>query len=246
MNTFKTTTEIKSETRELLLGKYGPFISAILLIELSTGLITLLTSISNSYTLVGQIISFITTLIVELIYVIFTVGLNYFALNIGLGREYKATNIFYGFTYKTDKILICQLILVAIGVVCLLPAIALGILFYVIMATAPIAAPMFITIVAIIGIFVFLYYMLKYHFIFYIILDYPDASVKDIFRFSEKLMEGSYFRLFYLYVSFLPYYLLAICSFGIGLLFVAPYQKMAITKFYMDLIDCYYREDDQE
>lgn len=245
MNTFKSTTEIKSEAREVLLGKYGHFISVLLMIELITGVITLTTSLFTSTSVIGQIISIIITLLVELIYVIFAVGLNYFSLNMGLGREYSTSNIFYGFSYKTNKILISQVILFLIYFLCLLPAILLAAIFYLVLPVAPIAAPMFITLAAIIGIFGILYFSLKYQFVFYIILDYPDANIKNIFQFSAMLMEENYFRLFYIYVSFIPYYILAICSLGIGLLFVVPYQKMTITKFYIDLIDCYYRAKEQ-
>ena len=49
-------------------------------------------------------------------------------------------------------------------------------------------------------------------------------------------MKGNVGRLLYLQVSFIPMTLAGLLSFGIGFLFVLPYQNMTYTLFYLDLI----------
>ena len=65
-------------------------------------------------------------------------------------------------------------------------------------------------------------------------VDYPDATVMELFRYCLNVMRGHRVKLFYLYASFLPLYVLAILSMGIGLLFVIPYQNVAVAQFYLD------------
>ena len=67
-------------------------------------------------------------------------------------------------------------------------------------------------------------------------LDYPDLSASDIVKRSVKIMKGKKLQLFYLQLSFLPLYLVAILSFGVGLLWVLPYRNTAFTLFYLDVM----------
>lgn len=246
MNSFKSTTELKAESRELLLGKYHNFIFLMLLIEIITSIPYMLASSFSSRTIISTIICIFIFFLIELLASILKTGYNFYNLNIGLNREAQIHNLFYGFVFKTNHIILSQLILFVIDLICILPSIILSLLFYYISGQASFITPVITAILFVIGVYFAIYFNLKYQFIFYILLDYPDASIKDIFEFSAVLMKGNYFRLFYLYVSLVPYYLLSLCSLGIGFLFVIPYQKMTITKFYMDLIDCYYRQKSQD
>ena len=77
---------------------------------------------------------------------------------------------------------------------------------------------------------------LKYSQVYYLLLDFPDYSAKELLKMSWKLMKGNVGRLLYIQVSFIPISLVALLSCGIGLLFVLPYQNMTYTLFYLDLI----------
>ena len=77
---------------------------------------------------------------------------------------------------------------------------------------------------------------LRYSQVYYLLLDFPDYSAKELLKMSWKLMKGNVGRLLYIQVSFLPLTLAGLLSFGIGLLFVQPYQNMTYTLFYLDLI----------
>lgn len=240
MNHLKTTSALKAETRKLLMGKYRQFILVWLIAELLVGIPTMNISVLSNASLSVRIISVILFILSEFFNAIFMTGINYYSLNVGLNRPYHVRDLFYGFFYRTNCILAVKGILLLINIVCMLPAALLALLFYKGMAAPPAIAPVIIALALAAGGYFMVYFFLRYRFVLFILLDYKDASVKNIFRFSGELMKGSYFRLFYLYVTFIPYYLLCFFSLGIGFLFVMPYQQMTVTKFYMDLIDCYY------
>lgn len=246
MNSVKSTTELKAESRELLIGKYRMFISVWLIMELILGIPSLTVSAFSSNTVISQLIIVLISILSELLAAVFLVGFYYFSLNVGLNRTYKINDIFYGLNYNPNHTILIQGILLLIDMIAAMPAIISWIVLYKIMPATPIFSPIILAIFTIIGAYLAIYFNLKYRFVFYILLDYKTATIKNIFRFSGELMKGNYLRLFYLYVTFLPYYLLSIFSFGIGFLFVIPYQQMTITNFYIDLIDCYYRETHSE
>ena len=72
--------------------------------------------------------------------------------------------------------------------------------------------------------------------VFYLALDYPDLTAGEILRLSLKVMKGKKRQLFIIQLSFLPLYLLGVLSFGIGLFWIVPYQKMTLTLYYLDLM----------
>ncbi|MDE7477352.1 MAG: DUF975 family protein [Lachnospiraceae bacterium] len=71
---------------------------------------------------------------------------------------------------------------------------------------------------------------------FYMILDFPDWSATTILKKSFEVMSGNKFRLFVLYLSFIPSFLLSIFTCGISLIWVIPYLNMALTNFYLDIM----------
>ena len=71
---------------------------------------------------------------------------------------------------------------------------------------------------------------------FFMVLDFPDLSASAILKKSFEVMTGNKFRLFMLYLSFVPSFLLSIFTCGITLIWVLPYMSMAETNFYLDLM----------
>ena len=96
MNSTKTTTELKSIARELLLGKYGSYILALVCIEM---IILVLSSVISVVTageaLWAMILNLLLTIILELIGAVFSVGLIRFTLNISRNQPYELKDIFY-------------------------------------------------------------------------------------------------------------------------------------------------------
>ncbi len=79
------------------------------------------------------------------------------------------------------------------------------------------------------------YFALSFFPAFYILIDDPNISVVACIAKSFQMMKGNKIRLLLLELSFIGWFLLAILSFGIGLLWVTPYYIQSLTNFYLDL-----------
>jgi len=77
---------------------------------------------------------------------------------------------------------------------------------------------------------------ISYSQIYYIYLDDPYLSPKEVMLKSKLLMEGNYGRYLYLLFSFTGVMLLGILSFTIGFIWLTPYMSMTQAEFYRDLI----------
>ena len=69
----------------------------------------------------------------------------------------------------------------------------------------------------------------------YIMIDNPNLGGNDAITESRKMMDGHKLDLFLLDLSFIGWYILSIFTFGILILFVAPYHQAARASFYEDL-----------
>lgn len=80
------------------------------------------------------------------------------------------------------------------------------------------------------------YVSYSYAMIFYVKHDNPDFTWQQCFDESERLMEGNRWRLFKLQLSFIGWEILgAIAFFGIGSLWVSPYQNVSMAIFYEEI-----------
>jgi len=234
MNSTKTTTELKSIARELLLGKYGSYFLAMLCIEIIIFAFSyVITMVTAGESLWANILNLLLTIILELISAVFSVGLIYYTLNISRNQPYGLKDIFYGFTCHPDKAIISKILQFLMDLVCMLPAILFFILYSITEATSIllIVSSLFLVIGGVISVILHL----TFDMVLYTLVDYPDATVMELFRYCADVMKGDRIKLFYLIVSFLPLYALTLLSFGIGVFFVIPYQNVAIALFYQDV-----------
>lgn len=74
-----------------------------------------------------------------------------------------------------------------------------------------------------------------YSMTFYILADNKEMSAMDAIKKSKEMMEGNKMKLFWLSCSFIGWFLLAILTLGIGLIWLAPYISVSIATFYDDL-----------
>ena len=73
----------------------------------------------------------------------------------------------------------------------------------------------------------------------FIVKDNPQLSPNQAINLSMKMMKGHKFDLFYLYLSFIGWILLAMLTLGIGLLWVIPYMQTSMAAFYLDVKNDY-------
>ena len=74
----------------------------------------------------------------------------------------------------------------------------------------------------------------------YILAENPNLSTKEALDLSKKMMNGNKWRLFCLQISFIGWIILCALTFGIGYIFLAPYQKAAEACFYKDISTNYW------
>lgn len=236
---YKTFSQYKSEARAALSGKWG---IAVCMSIISIGITY---AVSELIPLIGTLLS-----------ILFEVGILSFSLKLCCGQKDAANfgDVFYGFKCHPGKALLLYLLqvlyllpgtliyVVLISVSIVLSGAASGALglalpadsFAVTGATAVLILLVFLA-ATVAYIFYSFYITLTYSQIFYILLDYPDLSVTDIWKRSAAIMKGNRMRLFLLNLSFIGWGILAVFTFGIGLLWLMPYITTSQSAFYLDL-----------
>ena len=76
---------------------------------------------------------------------------------------------------------------------------------------------------------------LSYAMTMYIVKDHPELTVNEAIDLSKDMMYGHKYDLFYLYISFIGWYLLSILTLGIGTFWLMPYIESAQASFYEDV-----------
>ena len=94
---------------------------------------------------------------------------------------------------------------------------------------------LFLWAFTIVGFFIKRY---SYFMVSYIIAENPEIPVREAFRLSKKMMYGYKWRTFILEISFLPWYILSLITFGIlGYFFLTPYIYATKAELYAALRD---------
>lgn len=234
MNTFKTSSELKSKAKGQLLGKYGTVIPAFLVVESIIFFIQFLAStVVDRNTIYGMIIYYAVAFIMQLIAAVFALGEARLYLNITCNCPYSVNDIFYGFKQHPDKAIKIQLIILIRESLCLLPAFLFYLLYTYTQLTIII---LLISITGIIGGIAACIIALTYSQVYYLMLDFPHYSAKEIMTISKTLTRGYRGKLFYLSVSFIPLFLLSLFTCCIGYLWVVPYMNATNVQFYLELV----------
>lgn len=76
---------------------------------------------------------------------------------------------------------------------------------------------------------------LSYAMTMYIVKDHPELTVNEAIDLSKDMMYGHKYDLFFLYISFIGWYLLSILTLGIGTFWLMPYIQTAQASFYEDV-----------
>lgn len=72
--------------------------------------------------------------------------------------------------------------------------------------------------------------------LYYILMDFPNMSLKKALRMCTWLMKNNKMRYIGLLIGFVPLLIVSYLSFGIGLIWVSPLIQTASAQFYLDLI----------
>lgn len=230
---YKSSSELKSLAREELSGKYGVPVGILFL----AGLISIIVSVSLSIffetdNVTSYIVYYIVSYIISLLLAVLELGVVKFFMSFCRKQEYQLGDMFWGFKNHPDKIIIFMIILTLIMFGCLVPGIIF--IFFGAFTVQPIV---FVgaVILLIAGVLFGYIIGLSYSMVPYLVVDKTEYSITELMRESKEMMRGHKGRLFYLQISFIGWYLLALLSCGIAMLWIGPYRITTFTFFYMDL-----------
>lgn len=234
MQTYRSSAALKTMAKGQLLGNYPVMAAAFLSVFLIALLLQLITLFfTDQSTVIGTILSDIVTFLIQLLLGILCAGISYMSLKICCKEPVHISDLFYGFQYQPDKMLLIQFLLGGAQALFLLPVLILQLLspdmsgdLYVILF----AVFRFLAAGAACCLSLFLSQAV------FLLLDFADRSPKEILKTSCLLMKGHKKRLFLIWLSFLPLFLLGVFSCGIGFLWAMPYFYVTMANFYMDLM----------
>lgn len=227
--------DLKSKAKDQLLGNYkiatGSFALLFVLVYAIMGLV--ISSISSLPLFVGQILS----ILIGSIMAVFAVGYIYILRQITHGQKPVISDLFFVFRNHPDKVIIISLILAAIQFIVLLPSTIAQNRVMTGEEAHLIDGKMFLVwvVLYLIGMIILVVFEIMFAMSYMIYIDDPETPVKTCILESISMMKGNKLRYFYMLLSFIGYWMLAIMSLGIAVLFVAPYQIMTTIEFYIDL-----------
>lgn len=238
---YKKCYELKNAAKDMLNGKYA---SAILICFFSFQIQYLLTGYTDAFLPSPElstgvsipifVISVIISLVLDCVLGVMNLGIDLFFLNIACGRSYRLWDLFYGFVNDTSKALTVSGAYTLLSAVCQLPFQYLLIAYW---YTGSREFAIAALISAVIGICIYLPVSAGLFLSFYLMLDFPEKSAKEILTLSFRLMSGNKKRWVYMVFSFVPMMLLCVCSFCIGFLWLVPYMKMTYACLFLDIMN---------
>lgn len=227
--------ELKRRAREALAGRYGLPMTSFVIVQF----ITLIASAPFQPSLGSAPSSFqfavylSASFIISLLSAVLNCGLVYIHLNLSRGKKTKVSDVFRFFTMHPDRIILSELIMSCVYLAVALPAIACTLaVFSISVSVFSVFAAVMVWILTLVP---FCMLSLSYELVYYLLIEQPNAPIKDIFAESRRIMHGNKARKFYINLSFLGMISLSVLSFGIGLLWVTPYISQTNAQFYRNV-----------
>lgn len=230
MNEHLSSASLKSLAKGQLLGKYGT-LAGVVFIHLGYMVFVFFSSnlLIDSTSLLGYLMYCAVSFFFSLLEGLLVYGEAYIFLKLACNQPVAVGDLFYGFSSNPDKILKVQAVLTVIQLAGSIPnavAVPMGrpylLLFYVIFTLA-------VTIL-----YMILSLMLSQS--FFLMLDFPQYSAKEVLTKSVSVMKGSKGRLFYIFLSFLPLLALGIAGCCVPFIWLYPYIQSVKANFYLDLM----------
>lgn len=230
-----TSAELKRLSREQLNGHWGLAIGANLIVQMiMSGLLTpfyfLIIITGNG--MVQYIIYMIAAIIIAAASMVLQCGILRMYLGFARNQEVSVGMIFSEFTKRPDRYILGYFLIFILDFICMLPG--------TICITVGVGANTMLAVLIgvalyIVGMAALIVVSLSLAQVFMLLVEHSDMGAMEALRTSVELMQGNKGRYFYLYLSFLGWSLLGLCSCGIGMLWVTPYMMQTNVNFYRDL-----------
>lgn len=233
MKQYKSSSELKAIAQTHMFGNYKAAIGAYLCMNVMLLSINVIVNSMLPQNAAGNILSYAVYVIIMLLTGIFASGNCYLYLNIACEKPALSTYIFYGFRNGADKAILLQLYIMLMEAISAVPLIV----FYIMYKLSSNKALMLLVGLGICILIIGLVYVtIMFIPAFFLLHDFPNYTPVEILKKSYELMQGSFLRGLYLYISFIPMKLLSVLSLGVGALWVEPFIYATLAEFFLDLI----------
>lgn len=234
MNTFKNNKFLKADARESLLGNLTIPVTSMLLYTLTTLVLSdLISNFGSTSFLISLLLSVLIFLVVNTCAGMLRIGLSCIFLELQFGGKAAIGDLLYAFRNNSDTAVLLSAFVSALELLCMMPAI-LFMSFSTAQGLSGHLFPYLLLVAA--GFLGSVAVRIRYAICTYLFLDFPDFTAEELIRGGGKLMRGHLKRLYYLYLSFIPMYILSLLSFGIAGLWVSSYTHATEAAFYKDLM----------
>ena len=232
-----TIRQLKAEAREALIGNYGSLIGAYFIISAIAGSLSfvgrcgvyLIFKDSSYHDAAAIAVSSIMVIALSPLYV----GTNRLILNVCRGQRATTDDIFYAFRNNPWKIILIELAIYGVALACMLPFIAGSTALFFMPDMA--AMPFIFALSAIVSTALIFYVLVGCSLCYFLYVDFPEKSVREIIARSMLLMKGSRLRYIMLLLSFTGIALLGITTLGMAFLWIGQYVSATLAMFYIEL-----------
>lgn len=235
MNRYKSSSELKNLAKIKLEGHFGHAICAMLLVECIEYIVaSLINTIAPGSDVPSLILYFLLSAVVSILLGAFNTGLAYYFLSLACTKPCTSSAVFYGFKTQPDKSVKVSLVHSLVNLFCLTPFQFFFLLFSV---QRSMTYFILMVITMVVGLLIYIPVSLLLSQTYFLIVDFPNYSAKEVLRTSCKIMKKHMWKLFYIELSFLPLMLLCVLTFGLGFLWLMPYMQMTYACFYLDILN---------
>ena len=254
MNQYQTISALKDTAKDKLTGKFGSaalltfanstmlfsasFIISMIISTIVTVIILVTggditnAALSMEAAVIVFIFEYLLTLLCSVITGIFNTGIALFFLNIASGRTAVLGNLFYGFHFLFKKSLRLSAVMTIAHAICMLPHTFCSFMFTYVSGSWGI----YMILALLLGTILYLPIQLSLSQAFFLLLDFPSRSAKELLQTSIRLMKGRKKQLFLIQLSFLPLMLLGTLTFEVGNLWITPYINMVMALYFLDIM----------
>ncbi|MDE6365827.1 MAG: DUF975 family protein [Lachnospiraceae bacterium] len=257
---YKSNFELKFLAR-VQTGQHMGILAGSLLLKLLISFLSvnLITALIPARTTTGYIVNYIMTVLVQIAVSVLSVGTSLIFLKSACSMQAVLGDLFCGFQQNTVKILKIGAVITIINSICMIPLDIASVQYSDMINSIPLfqlsrsdylldnhellatynvfySASMKFYLIMLVCTVVSTILTLPFFPAFFMVLDFPNLSASEILKKCFEVMHGNKLRLFMLYLSFVPSFLLSIFTCGITLIWVLPYMSMAETNFYLDMM----------
>ena len=249
MKTSAKCTILKNSAKNVMAGKYYFAIMALLFAGLISILfnrftynlnrsicLTLIDLLKLSASSAGIIVlSYLLPFLLSVVLNVLHLGICLFFLNLTTNHPFFTFDLTYGYFHDFGKSLRLSGVLTLLSFICFLPAdvyLDLRDQGFRLNSTELL---LFVAIQLLL-IAIYLPVSLALSQSYYVMLDYPELSTKEVFKKSAQIMKGRKKQLFYVRLSFLPLFVICLLTLGLGLFWLIPYYHVTMALYYLDVM----------